>query len=96
MIVTDEQKSNVFRFADLYGPYAFGVVSLLLIWYAIVKPELDHRAIDFAQQTKIVQSMNDRDRVQDSIARSLASTAESLSATATILERATERFEDRK
>lgn len=30
-----------------YGPIAFGVISLIVIWYAIVKPILDQNKIDF-------------------------------------------------
>jgi hypothetical protein len=29
-----------------YGPYAFGVASLLLIWYVIVRPEMARSRVD--------------------------------------------------
>lgn len=30
----------------VYGPYAFGVASLLIVWYTIVAPQLDRQAVD--------------------------------------------------
>ena len=82
--------------SNIYGPYAFGVISLLLIWFTIVKPELANRSLDFAAQNEILISLTDRDRTQSEIARSLASTAESIQLTAKILERAVERMEGRE
>lgn len=33
--------SLIERYLDRFGPYAFGVISLLIIWFVIVAPELD-------------------------------------------------------
>lgn len=53
-------------FSKQYGPFAFGVVSLLIIWFAIMAPELDRRQLDFntlttiqAQQIEIVSQMKE-------------------------------------
>lgn len=40
-------------FGDRYGPYAFGVVSLLIIWFAIVRPVIESNRIDTAQLKEI-------------------------------------------
>lgn len=81
-------------FATIYGPYAFGVASLLIIWFSIVKPELDHRAIDFQSQMDILRTLGERDRQQESIARSMQETAQTMAATAAVLERTVARLED--
>lgn len=80
-------------FATIYGPYAFGVASLLIIWFSIVKPELDHRAIDFKAQMDILKTLGERDRQQESIARSMQETAQTMAATAAVLERTVQRLD---
>ena len=88
------KKLDVFTlFAQLYGPYAFGVASLLLIWFAIVKPELNNRAIDFKAHAEVLATLAERDRTQDEIARSMSSTAQTMAVTAQILERTVERLD---
>lgn len=44
-------------FFDRYGPYAFGLMSLMMIWLLIVAPQLDARTLDFEQQQKMVEQM---------------------------------------
>lgn len=70
---------DVASFGNTYGPYAFGVASLLLIWYFIVRPEL-------------VRSRVDLDKVQVITAAQKA-TAELLEKIVERLERATEQIE---
>ena len=69
-----------------YGPYAFGVVSLLIVWFSIVKPELNARQLDFATQKEIVDAQRANTEAQKSVATTMQSTAESMKITATILE----------
>ena len=33
----------------VYGPYAFGLASLLITWFTIVGPQLERQAIDFEE-----------------------------------------------
>jgi hypothetical protein len=70
----------------IYGPYAFGLVSILLIWFFIVGPELDRKELDFEKQAEIVESMKD-------IASTMRSTARSNEVTATMLNRTIERLD---
>jgi len=64
--------------ADRYGPYAFGIVSLLIIWYAVVRPQLEQAQLDFTrleavteQHRLTVQSMNVTVRLLDDVSRRL-------------------------
>lgn len=41
--------------SDTYGPYAFGVVSLLTIWFLVVGPEIERNAIRFDEMREIVK-----------------------------------------
>lgn len=80
-------------YATIYGPYAFGVASLLIIWFSIVKPELNSRAINFQAQIEVLQTLSERDKVQQDIADSMEKTSQTLTLTAQILERAVNRME---
>lgn len=51
-------KYTFFDFAQ-YGPYAFGVLSLLMIWFTIVKPQLDRQLIDYSQHQLLVDKVKE-------------------------------------
>jgi hypothetical protein len=75
-------------YADRYGPFAFGVLSLLLIWFAVVKPELNRRDLDFdqmnallGQQKAIVDSMQRISDNQTVTAKLMERTANTLTHT---------------
>lgn len=40
-----------------YGPFAFGVGTLLVLWFAIVKPQMDRQSVDFDSQQKVVKEL---------------------------------------
>lgn len=80
-------KTPLKEYGNIYGPYAFGVTSLLIIWFSIVKPELNQRALDFEQQSEILKQMATRDQAQ-------AQTAQSLNVTALVLERIVNRLDN--
>ena len=63
---------------ERYGPYAFGIVSLLVVWLAIVKPELASRTIDFERQQLLIEQMQQVSESMRSTAVILDSTAKSL------------------
>jgi hypothetical protein len=72
--------------ATTYGPYAFGVISLLIVWFSIVKPELQRSVLDFqAMQTvttelKVVQDISAKvSSQQQATADTMQRTAELLS-----------------
>lgn len=63
-----------------YGPYAFGIVSLLLLWRFIVKPQLDASKVDTAAIAKIADSMLTTAKINESIVGRLESVASKLEA----------------
>ena len=67
-------RSAVELFSSVYGPYAFGVVALLLIWFTIVRPELAARSVDYEEQATIVQQ-------QKQIAETMSDTADTMADT---------------
>ncbi len=79
-----------------YGPYAFGVVSLLLIWFTIVAPELDSRKLDYEQQTEIVNQQRQIAETMKTTAITMQTTATMMDATTQVLGRAVEKLEKTK
>lgn len=73
--------------STVYGPYAFGVVSLLIIWYSIVSPQLERQAIDYQKNEEVVASLR-------SISQSMESASRSMERTALILDRITDETTD--
>jgi hypothetical protein len=65
--------------ATVYGPYAFGVASLLLIWFTIVGPQLERQAVDYTKNEAVVDSLK-------SVATSMELISRSMERTATILD----------
>lgn len=65
---------------DRYGPYGFGLVSLLVVWFAIVAPTLDNNRIDTGALKEVANK-------QAETAILLARTAERLDIIAARLER---------
>ena len=51
----------------VYGPYAFGIISVLIIWYSIVQPTLANNRID---TTSIANVAKELAKVADSVGRS--------------------------
>jgi len=58
-----------------YGPYAFGIISLLIIWWVMLKPLLDKQALDFEAQRKIIELQNASLADQRQISENMRQTA---------------------
>lgn len=76
----DKQDNNLgSRFVQLlltvYGPYAFGIASLLVIWFSIVSPQLSSQAIDYKKNEEIVTTMRSIVASQEQVAKTLERTA---------------------
>lgn len=69
----------------VYGPYAFGVCSLLIVWYTIVSPQLDRQAIDYEKNEKHIEALR-------GVASSMEAISRSMERTATVLETVVERM----
>ena len=91
---SNKEKTQITNIGQLYGPYAFGVVALLTIWFSIVKPELSTRQIDYENQAELVSQLREIHRSQADTSKALESVAESLSATATVLQKTVETIHD--
>lgn len=70
----------------VYGPYAFGVASLLIVWYTIVGPQLDRQAVDFEKNERHVEAIQ-------GVASSMEAISRSMERTAVVLESVVERME---
>ena len=64
--------------ATVYGPYAFGVISLLIVWYAIVSPQLERQAIDFKRNESVVESTREIAKSMENVVIGLQKTADAL------------------
>ena len=70
-------------FADVsaaYGPYAFGIVSLLLLWRFIVKPQLDASKVDTTAFGEIADTMKATAVINQNIVGRLEAVAAKLEA----------------
>jgi hypothetical protein len=78
--VEDHMSSKILQLlATVYGPYAFGVASLLLIWFTIVAPQLERQSVDFQKNESVIESLR-------SVAASMETISRSMERTATILD----------
>lgn len=79
-------------FAATYGPYAFGTIALLCLWFLIMKPELNAARQAAAMNTAAIE------RVVDSVEKIQKGAVEIVHSADKIvarIERATERLEQR-
>ncbi len=74
------------EFTKTYGPFAFGIASLLILWYTILKPELDSKRIDFEQHRKIIEEQSQQVKLLQMSAATLHDTATLLDSTVKRLE----------
>lgn len=58
-------------YVSAFGPYAFGVASLLLIWFTIVRPELATRSLDLSKVQQITDTQNRTATILDAAVRRL-------------------------
>ena len=77
MNTTDESMgTKLFQLlATVYGPYAFGVASLLLIWFTIVAPQLERQSVDFQKNEAVIESLRSVSNSMETISRSMERTA---------------------
>jgi hypothetical protein len=75
------------EFVKTYGPFAFGMVSLLILWIAILKPQLDRQTLDYETQRVIIEAQNKTLDAQKSLLRDQDGLSENMRQTSIILER---------
>lgn len=55
-----EMQSSLLRLLGAtYGPYAFGLISLLVVWYSIVAPTLANNRVDVEAFREITTQLRD-------------------------------------
>jgi hypothetical protein len=72
------EQSLIRTLNSAYGPYAFGVVSLLLIWFTIVRPELQANKLDFDAFQKTLTTMQNISTQQEAISQTLTLNSKTL------------------
>lgn len=77
-----------------YGPYAFGVTSLMLIWFTIVAPELRNRQLDYDKHAEIVSQQRAMAETMKMTAATMAKTATTMEATAVLLGQTVRELDD--
>lgn len=77
-----------------YGPYAFSLVSLLVLWVFIVEPQLELQAIDFKAQEAAIDALQQLNSSQATTADVLNRTAASLEVVSATLERTAEKLSE--
>ena len=61
--------------ATVYGPYAFGVASLLLIWYSIVSPQLERQSVDYKKNEEVIVSLQQVSATSLEVSRAIERTS---------------------
>lgn len=69
------------KYGDRYGPYAFGIISLLILWFLIISPQQEMMKIDFGRQEKVVEKLDGIVAEQKEIAYTMKQTAEIMNKT---------------
>ena len=82
----NDKMSTVEVLIKSYGSHAFGLVGVLVIWFAIMRPELQRRTIDIESVQRLIVQLTERDATQERIANSMAKTADAMETTATLLD----------
>lgn len=86
--------TNISRvLASQYGPFAFGIVSFLALFYFAVLPILQEKSRDDEVINRMLSAMEVQSRALVEVSRNLDTTAESSKVTAMILEKTVERIE---
>lgn len=82
-------KTTIDQFVTTYGPFAFGVITLLIIWMIIIQPELKSNRLDFETHRKLLETQGAQNIQQEQTARTIRDTALILERVAKSLERIT-------
>jgi len=71
--------------ASTYGPYAFGLITFVTVWFISISPQLEAMRIDFRSQQQLMVELNALNHNQAAVARTMQFTAEALERTVTKL-----------
>ena len=79
-------KDTTEKIIQVYGPFAFGVVALLVIWFSIISPELNRKQLDFDAYSSLIKAHQEQNLYA-------AEAITTIRDTALILERVSQRLE---
>ena len=68
-------KDAVESIIKAYGPFSFGIVSLLVIWFSIISPELNRKQLDFETYSALIKQHQQQNQQLELIARTIHDTA---------------------
>ena len=74
------------KLGEIYGPYAFGMISLVLLWFSILRPELDRTRANHEESAAVIQAVRDVTANMGRQSDSMIRQSESMERTAIILE----------
>jgi hypothetical protein len=72
---------------ERYGPFAFGVLLLVIVWQTIAQPQIANSKIDFAQQQSLVKELAEVANTFRIVGEQQRQTADVLKATTELLEK---------
>jgi hypothetical protein len=84
------------EFTKAYGPYTFGIVSLLVIWITIIAPVLERSALDFKELQNSIESLNTTINSQRSVLQDQGKLSEDMRKTSENLVRALETITEKR
>lgn len=79
--------STIDRLEKQYGSLAFGLVSVLLLWYLVFKPELAQQRIEYRSQQQIVAQMETVAKSMEASQMQMESVAKSLENAARLMDK---------
>jgi hypothetical protein len=71
--------------AHYYGPLAFGLICVLMIWQFIMQPQLDAKDLDYEEHRKLILTMHDTASAMNATAATMQSTSHVLERQAEVL-----------
>lgn len=86
MELPSSTKETVESLVKVYGPFAFGIVSLLVIWFSIISPELNRKQLDFEQYSTLIKQHQIVNQQTETVTKAMHDTA-------IILDKVTQRLE---
>jgi len=79
-------------FIQQYGQLAFGIAAFLLIWFSVMKPELEVNRLTFEQQERVIDQMESIMSQMSTVVREQRGIAETNNATSQVLERTVDKL----
>jgi len=67
-----------FKLGQVYGPYAFGVISLIAIWFTVIKPTLETNRVVTLKDPATTEKLVEISYTQKNTAEILRSVSERL------------------